>query len=263
MKIFVASFNRASDGAIKPLVDELRSRDMLANIPEYATHILAVGDRSETYDCVLEHYRKNVPIIHLWSGEKSDGTHDEVYRHSMTLMSMMQLCTNDTAMKRTESLCASVGKESNAYTIGNIMLDDLSIDNSIVPNEKYILILYNPNTLCREKTKEDINQINDYLHVFSNLKTIWIEPNGDPNSDLVMEYVTHKNLPRPQFLALIKNCSAFVTNSSCQYYEAQFLIDESKIKPIGERNSMRESKISDMSIKGATKRTINILETLL
>ena len=237
---------------------------MIANIPEHATHILAVGDRSETFDCVLEQFRENKPIIHLWAGEISQGTHDEAYRHSMTLMSTMQLCTNDAAKKRVEMLCSSVDKEPNAYVIGNLMLDDLSIDETIIQSkEKFILVLYNPNTLSRSETKKDIDEINSIIAKNKKLKVIWIEPNGDKNSDLIAPFVTQKSLPRSQFLALVKHCSLFITNSSCQYYEAPFLLDKSKIYSVGDRNSERESKYSDMTIGGATKRVINLLETLL
>jgi len=265
MKLFIASFNRASDGAIKSLVDELRKRDMIANIPDYASHILAVGDRTETYDCVLEQYRKNVPIIHLWAGESdpSWATHDEVYRHSMTLMSCMQLCTNDVAKERVENLCHSVGKEPNAYAIGNVMLDNLTTDDSAVPKEKYLLILYNPNTMSKKETKKDLDTIQSIIQEHPEMKTIWIEPNGDPNSDMITPFVSHSNFPRKQFLGLIKHCTYFVTNSSCQFYEAQFLLDKDKIISIGKRNTTRESRYSEMSIKGASERIINILECLL
>jgi UDP-N-acetylglucosamine 2-epimerase len=265
MKLFIASFNRASDGAIKFLLDELKKRSMIANLPEYASHILAVGDRTETYDCVLEQYRRNIPIIHLWAGESdpSWSTHDEVYRHSITMMSCMQLCTNDVAKERVENLCKSIGKESNAHVVGNVMLDNLEIDISAVPKEKYILILYNPNTMSKKETKNDLDTIQTIIQEHKDKKVIWVEPNGDPNSDMVKPFISHSNFPRKQFLGLMKHCSFFVTNSSCQYYEAQFLLDKNKIISIGKRNTSRESKYSEMSIGGATGRIINLLECLL
>ena len=105
MKIFVASFNRASDGAISLLVKKMKKEKMWTDNYKTADYILAVGDRKETFDFVLERFKENKKIIHLWAGEISQGTHDEFYRHSITMMSCMQLCTNPEAKNRVLQLC--------------------------------------------------------------------------------------------------------------------------------------------------------------
>jgi len=262
MKTFhLASYNRASEGAIATLKKEMSKKGMLAPIDE-VDYIIAVGDRIETYDVVLDMFRKKFPIIHLWAGEISQGTEDEVYRHSMTLMSMMQLCTNFHALRRVCELCSAVNKTSNAYVVGNVMLDDLSVDESVVPTYPYNLVLYNPPTLLAEE--EIIRELKEIEQILAEkkLQYIWIEPNHDKHSDLIDAYVTHFTFPRKQFLGLIKHCQCFITNSSCQYYEAPFLTSKDKITSIGERNKDRESKYADMTEKGATKKIIKILESL-
>ena len=267
MKIFLASFNRASEGAIEYLRKELKAKDMITYDPQKATHIMAVGDRKETYDFVLKYYRKNVPIIHLWAGEISQGTHDEVYRHSMTLMSMLQLCTNNESKTCVEDLCLAVQKKSNAHIVGNVMLDDLTVDDEAVPFGQYNLVLYNPVTLYTEdEVKEEIKEIREKLKELKEKEKIrnvvWIEPNGDDYSHLLHNYVTHKNLPRSKFLGLMQQCEYFITNSSCQFYEAQFLIKKQQIISIGERNQKRNSKTANMSLGNATENIIHILEEL-
>lgn len=259
MKIFVASFSRSSDGAIEHLVSKMKEKNMWTNDEKQADYILAVGDRTETFDFVLKQFRRNKSIIHLWAGEVSQGTHDEVYRHSMTLMSMMQLCTNPTSQNRTEKLCRAVGKEPNARTVGNVMLDDLSVDESMVPKEPYDLVLYNPPTrLSVKEIEEELNCITSQL----GSKFIWIEPNQDMNRHLVDSHFTHRTIPRKMFIGLLKNCKRFLTNSSCQYYEAPSFLKPSQIIPIGKRNFSRESKFSNMTIGGATNKIIKILEML-
>lgn len=268
VKIFIASFNRASNGAIEHLVTKLKDHDMLINNYDNADYIMAVGDRTETFDFVLKRYKENKKIIHLWAGEISCwSTHDDVYRHAMTLMSCLQLCTNPTAKLRVESLCNSVDKKSNAHVIGNIMLDDLSTDESIVPKYPYILILYNPITMSTKNEVENeiseiSNKINLYKDKYSIKNYIWIEPNNDKYSDLIKNFITHNNLPRKQFLGLLKNCKFFFTNSSCQYYEAPFFLNKPQIISIGKRNTERESKYSNMSIDGAADKAMKILINL-
>ena len=270
VKIFVASFNRASDGAISKLVKKLKKESMYTNYYEEADYILAVGDRKETHDFVLERFRENKKIIHLWAGEISKfETHDDVYRHSMTLMSCLQLCTNNEAFNRVRKLCLAVGKEFNAEVVGNVMLDNLDeIDESLVPNHTYDLVLYNPPTTGTEI--DVINEIGNIHRIRENFARefgcypyIWLDSNGDMYSELIDKYVTHRNIPRHQFLGLLKNCNRFITNSSCSYYEAPFIMkNKNNIIHIGVRNAERESKTSNMSIPNASENIMQILRKL-
>jgi len=268
MKTFhLASYNRASNGAIEHLRKELEKRKMLKPAAT-ADYIIAVGDRTETFDVVLHQWRCGVPIIHLWAGEVSGwNVEDEVYRHSLTLMSMMQLCTNEKAKDRVTSLCKAVGKKSNVHIVGNVYLDDLSINESKVPKEPYILVLYNPPTLLEEQeVRWEIVEVSNIVICMKMAekidKHIWIEPNGDINSKLLEKNVNQINLPREQFLGLLKNCKYFITNSSCQFYEAPFFLKPKQIISVGVRNKNRESKHARMNQQGATEKIIKLLSSL-
>lgn len=261
MKLFIASCNRASDFAISKLKKKLQEEDMVVEDYKDATHILVVGDRTETFDFVLRRFREHYPIIHLWAGESSDwNTNDEVYRTAITLMSRVQLCTNQEAKERVTGICNSVNKEHNAFVIGNVMLDNLEINETDIPPYPYILILYNP-IMSKDDVLNDIQTIHKFIKNKQS-KYIWIETNGDENSDLVNSHVTHKNIQRNKFLGLIKNCDYFLTNSSCGFYEAPFIINKKQIVWIGNRNKNRESKNANMEIKDATNNIIRILKTL-
>jgi len=148
------------------------------------------------------------------------------------------------------------------------MLDNMEIDETLVPKGNYDLVLYNPPTrgtvelvkqeltgIMEELAKSTLNKNRKYSHV-------WIEPNGDKYSDVVNEMVTLKTVPRPQFLGLLKNCNKFITNSSCAYYEAPFLIDKDKIIHIGARNVNRNSKFANMSIKNANENIMKLFRWL-
>ena len=261
MKIYVTSFNRASNGAISKLVQKMKDEGFWTNDYKEADYILAVGDRIETFDFVLERFRENKKIIHLWAGEQANWeTHDDVYRTGMTLMSCMQLCTNDKAKARVKKICKSVNKQYVAVTVGNVMLDNFEIDESASPNRKYDLISYNPpSLLSRDEIFEELKQIEKTIKF---IDYIWIEPNGDDHSDIILSYTNLKNLSRSKFLGLLKNCDRFITNSSCQYFEAPFLIKPGQIIPIGKRNSDRESKYADMTIPNASENIMKIFRSL-
>jgi len=255
MRVYIVSSNRASSGAISKIREKLDTTESHTE----ADYILACGDRKETFDFVLERFRENKKIIHLWAGEISQGTHDEVYRHSMTLMSVLQLCTNEKAKNRAEALLNAVDLKPNAIVVGNVMLDNLEIDESAVPQGDYDLILYNPPTnLTRAGIDAEIKQIVGMIDG----KMIWVEPNGDANSDLVGQYTTIKNLPRPVFLGLMKNCRRFIGNSSCLYYEAPFFLKPEQIVQVCVRNEHRESGEADMEIKNASTKIYEAIQEL-
>lgn len=276
MKIFLASFSRASNGAISLLKKKLAEEDMLTDDLENAHYVMAVGDRWETYDFVFHCWQSNKRIIHLWAGECTPGCDDEVHRHAMTLMSDMQLCTNEHAKKRVEKLCKIGGKEPNVTVVGNVMMENLPLDDSILKTAglkkgEYDLILYNP---FRGHIMEDIDQIKRILlegevedikgDSESGFKTpfIWIRPNTDRGYEYIIQFANSSSQTRPKFLSLIKHCRKFITNSSCAYYEAPFLIKKKQIVQIGLRNAERESKYAKMNIPNASDNIINVLKKL-
>lgn len=261
MKIYVGKFNRA-ENALDGLIKKLRTRNMLATDYDAADYFLLSGDRNEMFDFAVKCLRDNKKVIHLWAGECDINwpIHDECYRAFITLSSCIQLCTNDRAAYRVTQLCNATEKKSDIYVVGNLMLDNLETDESFIPNFPYTLILYNP-LVDRETTKAEINQIRKITKDDAT-SYIWLPPNGDINSDLINEWTTEEGKPRPEFLGLLKHCNKFITNSSCAYYEAPFLMDTKNIISIGDRNINRESKTSDMTIPNASENIIRILERL-
>jgi len=266
-KIFVASFNRASDGAVSKLLTALIDNDMFYDEnmdcdcvihEKHCDYILACGDRKETFEFCLEWYGK-IPIIHLWAGELSQGTHDEIYRWAITQMSMMQLCTNEEARERVEDFFVAIDSGTktncNVYVVGNVMLNNM-------PLLEYDVVLYNPPSVCDKPIEEQIeNECNQICEMLGETY-FWIEPNGDVGSGIVAGYVNTPNLGRPQFLSLVSNCRTFISNSSCIDYEVKHMLKPEQIVRVGERNKERESMTSDMTIPGATENIIKILKEL-
>lgn len=276
IKVLLASFSRASNGAISLLVEKLKKEDMLTYDLETANYVMAVGDRWETYTFVFDAWKANKKIIHLWAGECTPGCDDEIQRHAMTLMSEMQLCTNEHAKKRVEVLCKIGGKTPNAIVVGNVMMENLEFDDRVLKEAeltpgKYDIILYNP---FRGHIIEDIAQIKRFLMESEVLKItgprhsgfgtpfVWLRPNTDRGYEYVMQFANSPTQTRPRFLSLVKNCRYFITNSSCAYYEAPFLINKKQIIQIGLRNAERESKYARMDIPNASQNIIDALKTL-
>jgi UDP-N-acetylglucosamine 2-epimerase len=253
MKFFLASFNRASDGALSKLIRRMKEEHLWTYNYHTADYIIAPGDRIETLHFIIDRYNENKPIIHLWAGEQSQGTHDETWRRFITEMSMMQLCTNNEAKQ-------NLPCQDNAYVIGNLMLDNLVVDESLVPGCVYDVVLYNPPTvLTPEKIQREIRWIQKRVQP----GFFWIRPNGDYQSCLLDGIWNTPTLSHPRFLGLVNRCNRFYTNSSCMYYEIPFLAPgPKKVVPVGVRNRCRQSRYSDMTIGDATEKVITLLKAL-
>jgi len=253
MKIFVASFSRSSDGALTKLIRRMKEEDIWTDDYAKADYILAPGDRIETLHFVIDRYNEGKKIIHLWAGEVSQGTHDELWRRFITQMSSMQLCTNDTALN-------NLPKNDHAHVIGNLMFDNLEHGTKHPPMEPYDVVLYNPPTLLdRDEIQSEVESIVQMLRI----KTFWIEPNWDYKSDVVQPYVNTKTMLHGDFLDLLRNSRRFFTNSSCMFYEVPFLRPgPQEVIPVGVRNCDRESKHAKMDIPDATEKVISLLKKM-
>ena len=303
MKFYFISMNRASDGAISSMKALVKENGMLADNYHYnIDYLIAVGDRKETFDFVLEKYRENMKIIHLWAGEQDNfATHDDVYRASISLMSDVQLCANVDAKDRIHSLFRAVDKKPNTYIVGTPYLDNIEVDDSLVPDEPYDLILYNPVTTNERETRKDFNEIIR----LSPDNHIWVEPNGDlftsnlgimytrhyqniktcdcGSSEITYTYPRYPNIEygtRSLWLGKgIKPDHPFANNMerskylgllrSCQ----RFITNSSseyveakffhkKVIHIGKRNIERESKYAEALMPGCKERVMGVLKSL-
>lgn len=209
--------------------------------------VLVPFDRPEQIFVALAAYHLNIPVISLQSGDLSSGTFDDTHRHSIALYATIHLCNSPKSAERTKELLKLAGKDpSHVYDIESFSLDDLKIDEGLVPPHPYLLVLYNPPTRFPGFIPKELKEIGTMLHK----PTLWIEPNGDPGSDLIIARAKKlekkgkvkffPNLPRPQFLGLLKNASKFISNSSCLFFEAPHFLRPEQIVHIGIRNRGRE-----------------------
>jgi len=224
--------------------------------------MLCVGDRVEMTAAAAYVFHRNIPIAHVYAGAISgDVTFDARNRHVISLWSDIQFCESEIAKSRIENLFSSVNLKSNAHVVGCTHMDDLEINESDVAPCDYDLILYNPlTTVSIEETKKDLKQISQVAN--KDKLNIWISPNADINVDIISKYIQNNqwitpcldNLPRPEFLGLLKNCDMVIGNSSAMYYEVPFF--HKKTVYIGERNESREI----VTEYGASDKIVKILE---
>jgi len=237
--------------------------------------IFITGDRIEQMASSCASFMNNIFICHYFAGVLTDPLTnlDDIFRHNISLMSEIQLVESTKCWENVLELFYAVNKRSNCYIVGATHLEDLEIDISLVPKHSYDLVLYNPTTLY----KEDIVNIGR-KRFYKN--TIWIGPNPDPSffdikkasetrsfwctpkgfkpNPILFKY--YENLPRPQFLGLLKWCSRFITNSSSAIYEAPYFLKKDQIVMIGDRNKKRTPFVYKKTDKLASEKIVDVLK---
>lgn len=201
--------------------------------------VICVGDRIEILSLAIASFFSHQKIAHLGAGiTNSISTYDDLIRHQITILSDIALCEDITSYNTTVDLWYNIRKKGcKAHIVGNAYeIDD--IDESLVPDEPYDLVLVNKETLNEKKFKL----------IYQDHFTIRIGENPDGKTYDSWEnkgnlpFIDYDNLPRPQFLGLLKNCHRFITNSSSAFYEAMPLgLKREQIILVGERNRGRSS----------------------
>jgi len=283
-RICIVTSHRAERGLLQPLINRLEAH------PEFRLHILELDpqfdigsnclearsylqafkhdlmiipcDRAEALAGALAAFELNIPTIHFHAGDIGTVSRDEAYRHQITLLASVHLCNGPSAKKVVCDMLQAVGRPVGCvYDVGSTMLDDIEIDESEVLNQPYDLILYNPPADDPELINRELDEIEELLD--PGVTVFWGYPNGDPGSEIVIERIgdrfTFRNMPRPQFLGLMKNCRYFIGNSSSMVCEAPMWLSPEQILHIGYRNRNRSF---DEFNTGATDRIVSILEVI-
>ena len=197
--------------------------------------IVIAGDRGETLIASIVAAYTDTPIAHIQAGEVS-GNIDGAARHAIGKFAHLHFASNEDAQKRLIKL----GEEKfRIKLVGAPQLDDLNklkynnlitfkTKYNINLNNGYLLVIYHPPQEQIESIKIDLNSIFKFLNKIK-LKKIWISPNNDAGSSIIKSEFLRKrksddylfdNLPRNEYLILLKNTRCIIGNSSSGILES-------------------------------------------
>lgn len=226
--------------------------------------VLIFGDRVEMTAAAAACFNNNVPIAHVYAGVNNNiATLDDINRHVITAWSDIQFCESQEAVHRVNAIMTAFGKSTkNAHLVGITHFDDIEVSEALVPQEVYDLVLYNPVTYgqdLKQTIRDGMITASGFVTCANGYTlgchTIVLMPNPDVGREHILEfqeimknsaegvngmYTFYPNLPRPEFLGLLKNCQRFITNSSAAIYEAPHFLKPRQIIQIGERNRNRD-----------------------
>ncbi|MGA2917083.1 UDP-N-acetylglucosamine 2-epimerase [Methanoregula sp.] len=220
--------------------------------------LLVTGDRGEALAGTLAAAHLNIPVAHIHGGDQGDdGAHiDDPIRHSITKFAHIHLA----ATQKSADRLLKMGEEPwRIHLVGSPAVDDLLSDDfysrdflekkyGLDLSRPFILAIQHPSLTQIDQAEKQITETLEALREI-NLQTILIYPNSDAGGRKMIKIIekyekydflkTFKNLPRKDYLSLMKLASVMVGNSSSGTIDAP--IFRLPVVNVGTRESVREN----------------------
>ncbi len=175
--------------------------------------VFCLGDRFEMSAAVQAGIPFGVKFAHIHGGETTLGAIDNVYRHQISLASMLHFTATEIFSKKVSSLIES---SKTVFTVGSLSLNDLKkfipIDKSVfydqfnIPNEDFALVTFHPetmslqdNTIYAQGMKNALSKIAEDLYVIITM------PNADTQGSVYREVIEKLKIELPNRILLIEN----------------------------------------------------------
>jgi GDP/UDP-N,N'-diacetylbacillosamine 2-epimerase (hydrolysing) len=197
--------------------------------------ILLAGDRGEQLMGAIAGLHLGIPVAHIQAGELS-GNVDGVVRHAITKLAHIHFAANEQFAERVRRLGEH---DFRIFVTGAPLVDelasgfvtaetDLRLRYRLKENEHLILTVQHPLTEEESRAGDQVSEtINALTEI--NWPTIFVYPNGDAGSELIRSRLVQlkrphirlfRNLPRQDYLGLMKMADVVVGNSSSGIMEA-------------------------------------------
>lgn len=204
--------------------------------------ILVLGDREESMTAGIVGAYLNIPVAHIAGGDRALGNVDDLVRHAVTKLSHLHFVTNQESYDRVIKL----GEQPfRVFNTGNPGLDRLlkepvlscvelseRLAFKIEDGEPLILLIQH---VISTETDLAYFQMSQTLEAIKQLgvKTILIYPNSDAGGQQIIKAIQEyknlpflhiaKNIPRAEFVTIMRNAKCMLGNSSAGILEAPML----------------------------------------
>jgi len=237
------------------LLDRIKNKDTISNRLTVISKTIAslskifknkkpdflflLGDRAEVLGAGIAAMHFNIPIIHMYGGDITQGGTDESTRHAITKMANLHLTSNKQSYKNV----LKMGEEK--WRVFNTGLSSLELfKKNFFKSKDYLakkfridfskpLILLIQHSVTWQ-VRESTWQISQTLKALDKLKlqTIAIYPCSDPGYGPIIKrynnfkkksfFNVYKNLKLDDFYSLLKYSTLILGNSSCGILECGF-----------------------------------------
>lgn len=204
--------------------------------------LLVLGDREESMTTALVGAYMNIPVAHICGGDRVVGNVDDQVRHAVTKLAHLHFVTNSESAQRILRLGE---QDFRIFNVGNPGLDrlvdvpelnweelSLSLGFEIAEREPFLLLI-------QHVISTEIDHAYDQMRVTLDavkdlgLPTILSYPNSDAGGQRMIQAILEykslpnlhiaKNIPRLEFVNLMRRASCLLGNSSAGIMEAPLL----------------------------------------
>lgn len=205
--------------------------------------ILVLGDREEAMTAALVGAYMNIPVAHVGGGDRVIGNVDDQIRHAVTKLAHLHFVSNDESHRRVIQL----GEQPfRVFNVGNPGLDRIleepllsaqqlsqSLGFPIEDGEPLILLIQH---VISTEIDQAYIQMSTTLEAIQKLgvKTVLSYPNSDAGSHQMVKAIheyegrlpflfTARNIPRTEFVNIMRRARCMLGNSSAGILEAPLL----------------------------------------
>jgi len=209
------------------------------NEKERTDLIICLGDRYEMFAAVTASIPFNIPIAHIHGGETTLGAIDNVFRHSLTLMSKYHFTSTES---HSEKVIALTSNKNNVFNIGSLSLDNLDTVKLLSLNEfktKFnidlskptILVTFHPETVSYKNNEDYSREVSSALKEIQDFQIVITMPNADTMGKIIREdfinicsecehVISVENFGVQGYFSAMKHCTFLLGNTSSGILEA-------------------------------------------
>ncbi len=240
--------------------------------------LILLGDRAEVLGASIAGLHFNVPIVHMYGGDITQGGADEPTRHAISKISNIHLTSNSSSYQNVKKMREENWRVHNTGLSSLDLLKDKFYKPKKYLEKKYkidlkkplIILIQHPVTWQIGDSKK---QINETLKALNKLKiqTIAVYPCSDPGfNNIVKSYEKfkrknffrlYKNIEIEDFYSLLKYSKMLIGNSSCGITECGYLMKYAI--NIGIRQQGRAAGKNVFHVNHNSKKIINQINKIL
>lgn len=187
--------------------------------------VFCLGDRFEMSAAVQAGIPFGVQFAHIHGGETTLGAIDNVYRHQITLASVLHFTATTVFNKKVTNL---IDTTTGVYTVGSLSLDNMHsfipiekkvfYDTFEIPNGDYALVTFHPETVSSKDNFKYAKAMKSALaKVAEKLFVVITMPNADTLGSIYREEIIRLKNELPERILLIENFGK-VNYFSAMYY---------------------------------------------
>ncbi|MFV5694899.1 UDP-N-acetylglucosamine 2-epimerase [Flavobacterium sp. LB3P122] len=175
--------------------------------------VFCLGDRFEMSAAVQAGIPFGVKFAHIHGGETTLGAIDNVYRHQITLASMLHFTATDVFRGKVIDL---LGSSEGIYSVGALSLNDIKsfvpidkatfLEKFSIPKEEFALVTFHPETMSVHENVQYAQAMKNSLATISEIIFVIITlPNADTQGSVYREAIEQLKKKFPDRILLIEN----------------------------------------------------------